>query len=142
MMSGIGGKNTKPELVVRKALHRMGFRYRLHVTGLPGKPDMVFSKYSAIILINGCFWHKHNCHLFKWPATHKGFWRKKILATNVRDKRNLVIYVDMGWRVLIIWECAIKGKTRLPLAKVVNDVANWLKSGEKHYEIKGAVTCH
>ncbi len=78
MMSGIRGKNTKPELVIRSALHRAGYRFRLHTRSLPGKPDLVLPKYRAAIFVNGCFWHGHDCHLFKWPGTRKDFWRAKI----------------------------------------------------------------
>lgn len=78
MMSGIQGKNTKPELTIRKGLHALGFRYRLHGKTLPGKPDLVFPKYKAVIFIHGCFWHAHHCHLFKWPSTRVDFWQEKI----------------------------------------------------------------
>ena len=77
MMAGIRGKDTKPELVLRRALHHLGLRYRLHVSGLPGRPDMALPKYRAAIEVQGCFWHRHKCHLFKWPLTRKDFWRKK-----------------------------------------------------------------
>ncbi len=137
MMAGIKGVNTRPELLVRKGLHRKGFRYRLHLEGLPGKPDMVFSKYGALILINGCFWHHHDCHLFKWPSTRKGFWRKKILANKARDLRNMATYNDLGWKSLVIWECAIKGKTRRPIDEIVNTAANWIQFDTQSSEIKG-----
>ena len=127
MMSGISGKNTKPEMLIRKGLHRRGFRYRLHKSDLPGKPDLVFPKYKAIILINGCFWHQHDCHLFKWPSTREEFWRKKILGNKARDERNLKIYSELGWKVLVIWECAIKGKTRRPLSEVIETAVEWLQ---------------
>ena len=91
-MSRIQDKNTKPELIIREGLHRQGFRYRLHSPRLPGKPDMVFPKPRAIILINGCFWHQHECHLFKWPKTRKDFWQKKIFSNRDRAKRNKLLY--------------------------------------------------
>ena len=78
MMSGIRGKNTRPELLIRKGLHARGFRFRLHDKRLPGKPDLVLPKYSAVIFVHGCFWHGHDCHLFKWPQSRREFWRKKI----------------------------------------------------------------
>lgn len=137
MMSGIRGINTRPELLIRKGLHRKGFRYRLHHQGLPGKPDMVFRKYGAIILINGCFWHQHDCHLFKWPSTRKDFWRKKILGNKMRDERNSATYTKLGWKVLVIWECAIKGKTRRPINEIVNTAANWLQFDSQNSEIQG-----
>jgi len=137
MMAGISGKNSKPELLIRKALHRMGYRYRIHYTGLPGKPDMVFPMYHAIILINGCFWHRHNCHLFKWPATRKDFWHKKILASMARDERNLAYYKKLGWKVLVIWECSIKGKTRINVNEVVKLTVDWLRNEKQSFEITG-----
>ncbi|WP_067581921.1 very short patch repair endonuclease [Endozoicomonas ascidiicola] len=137
MMSGIKGKNTKPELLIRKALYSEGFRYRLHATELPAKPDLVLPKYKAIILINGCFWHGHNCHLFKWPSTRPEFWRKKIEANQVRDQSNLKLLHSMGWRVLIAWECSIKGKYRLPFDQVIDLIKNWLLVGNQFIEIRG-----
>src|SRR5690349_2323893 len=97
MMSGIRGRDTQPELLIRKSLHKQGFRYRLHYKDLPGKPDLVFPAYKAIILINGCFWHGHQCHLFKWPATRREFWKTKITANQTRDARNLSTYSELGW---------------------------------------------
>lgn len=136
-MSGIRGKNTRPELVIRQGLHRLGFRYRLHYPGLPGKPDMVFPKYRAIILINGCFWHRHKCHLFKWPSTRRDFWKQKIESNVIRDRRNLKLYADRGWKVLTIWECALKGRERLPIDEVVHTAANWVQFDSIDAEIKG-----
>ena len=136
-MLSIRGRDTKPEMLIRQGLHHMGFRYRLHANNLVGKPDMVFPKYKAIILINGCFWHAHDCHLFKWPSTRKDFWREKILNNKKRDERNLNRYTELGWKVLVIWECAIKGKTRRPVSEVVNTAANWLQFDNQHSEIKG-----
>lgn len=137
MMSGIRGKNTKPELVIRSGLHRLRFRYRLHYGDLPGKPDIVFPKYQAIILVNGCFWHGHGCNLFKWPTTRPDFWRNKIRTNQVRDQRNLNTYAAEGWRTLVIWECALKGAERRDPEKIVELVARWLKSGTESAEIEG-----
>jgi len=137
MMSGIQGKDTKPELIIRRGLHRMGFRYRLHHSSLPGKPDMVFPKFGAVILVNGCFWHQHDCHMFKWPKTRREFWRKKITGNRARDIRNLEIYEKLGWKVLIVWECAVKGKARKPTSEVIQKTANWLQFESLPSEIKG-----
>ena len=136
-MSGIRGKDTSPELLIRKALFRKGFRYRLHYPGLPGKPDLVFPKYRAIVLINGCFWHGHGCHLFKWPKTRHEFWKDKISGNVERDHRNLGELHELGWRVLVVWECAVKGKQRLSSEEVVTRVAKWLRSGANDMEITG-----
>ena len=139
MMSGIRGKDTKPELIVRSRLHRRGFRYRLHYGDLPGKPDMVFPKYHAVILVNGCFWHGHDCHLFKWPSTRAEFWRAKIKSNQVRDARNIDAYSTRGWRTLVIWECALKGRDRKDPDEVAALAARWLRSKVTTAEIKGKV---
>jgi len=137
MMSGIQSKNTKPELLVRRGLHGLGFRYSLHSKTLPGKPDLVFAKYKAIIQINGCFWHAHDCHLFTWPKTRKHFWETKLKSNQQRDKQNLEQYQKLGWRVLSIWECALKGNGRLPSSDVIVIAAKWLKSDSRKAEIRG-----
>jgi len=137
MMSGIRGKNTKPEIVIRKGLHALGFRYRLHSPKLPGKPDIVIRKYRAIILINGCFWHAHDCHLFKWPSTRKEFWEEKILSNTSRDQKNLKYYSDAGWKTLIIWECALKGKTKLPLESILDSIVYWIVHDTTDRNIQG-----
>ena len=137
MMAGIRGKDTKPELSVRKALHARGYRYRLHNSSLPGKPDMSFPKYRAVILVNGCFWHGHNCHLFKWPSTRQEFWRKKITTNKQRDEETWQALREQGWRVGVIHECALKGKTRLDPDKVISAIEKWLPSGSGNLAIEG-----
>ena len=138
MMAGITGKNTKPEIIVRKGLHAMGFRYRLHARNLPGKPDLVFPRYKAVIFVNGCFWHGHGCHLFKWPSTREEFWKEKITGTMERDSRKLAALQCEGWRTLVIWECALKGRTRLPVETVIGSAAQWLSSGTSYLELTGS----
>lgn len=137
MMSGIKGKNTKPELIIRKGLHLLGFRFRLHDRKLPGQPDLVFAKYHAVIFVHGCFWHAHDCHLFKWPASNEDFWREKIGGNIERDHRNITALKDMDWRVMVIWECALRGRTRRPLDEVIETVARWLKTESGSSEIAG-----
>lgn len=136
-MSGIQGKNTRPELIVRKALFARGYRYRLHSRHLPGKPDLVFPKYRAVVLIHGCFWHLHDCHLFKWPSTRPEFWKNKLQGNRERDARKQEEIADLGWRILIIWECTLKGKTKLDLDIIINRVENFLKSDSLFEEITG-----
>jgi DNA mismatch endonuclease (patch repair protein) len=128
MMSGIKGKNTRPELVIRKALFARGFRYRLHDKNLPGKPDLVFPKYKAVIMIHGCFWHGHDCHLFKWPSSNTEFWRTKINRNQEVDERNRSKLLDKGWRVLEIWECALKGSKKLEFDILMELVTDWFQS--------------
>ena len=137
MMSGIRGKNTKPELLIRKGLFARGFRYRLHDKHLPGKPDLVLPKYAAVIFVHGCFWHGHDCHLFKWPKTRHAFWRKKILRNRVNDTEACTRLKAEGWYILTIWECALKGRTRRPLDKVLDATADWLVYGTRDRQIRG-----
>ena len=136
-MSGIRGKNTKPELVVRKALHARGFRYRLHCK-LPGKPDLCLPKYGAVIFVHGCFWHGHDCHLFKWPSTRPEFWREKIARNRHVDAAAYEQLQEQEWRVATVWECALKGRTRLQLEEVVQRLEGWLLSDLASLEIEGA----
>ena len=137
MMSGIRGKDTKPELLIRKSLHARGFRYRLHDSKLPGKPDLAFPRYKAVIEIHGCFWHGHDCHLFKWPSSRKAFWKGKITGNMERDRKNHAALEQLGWRILTIWECALKGRTHKPLDDVIEQTASWLRSGKSNSEITG-----
>ena len=136
MMSGIRGKNTKPELLIRKALHSRGFRYRLHCD-LPGKPDICLPKHRAVIFVHGCFWHGHDCHLFKWPSTRPEFWRAKIGRNGEVDRAVESRLSDDRWRVAVIWECALKGRERLPLEDVISTCANWLRSDRMRLEVRG-----
>lgn len=138
MMSGIRDKNTKPEVVIRKALFSKGFRYRLHDKNLPGKPDLVLPKYNSVILINGCFWHGHDCYLFKLPASNTEFWGKKIARNCQNDKKAIAELKRMGWRVLTIWECAIRGRNKIGLDKVVDLTSKWIRQeGKSVHEIRG-----
>ena len=140
MMSGIRGKNTKPEMAVRSALHRLGFRFRLHARDLPGKPDLVFRKHRAVIFVHGCFWHGYDCHLFRWPATRQDFWRSKINGNMARDRNCRSPLSDAGWRVAVVWECALKGRARLPPGAVAQRCAAWLESDQPETGIRGDET--
>lgn len=104
MMSGIRGKNTKIEVLVRKGLFARGFRYRINDKKLPGKPDIVLSKYKAVIFTHGCFWHGHDCHLFKWPSTRPEWWRSKIDGNRERDNQVRRLLEEAGWRQCHVWE--------------------------------------
>ena len=136
-MAAIKGRHTTPEMQVRKALHAAGFRYRLHAKELPGKPDLVFPRYQAAVFVNGCFWHHHDCHLFKWPATRTDFWKAKIDGNTANDQRAAQTLLDAGWRVATIWECALKGRTRLDPRVAMQRLARWLVSDEKTITIRG-----
>jgi DNA mismatch endonuclease (patch repair protein) len=139
MMSGIRGKNTKPELMIRKGLFALGFRYRLHASGVPGKPDIVLKKFRATIFVNGCFWHGHDCHLFSMPSTRTEFWQQKIARNAERDRTVTTSLREHGWRQMIVWECALKGKGRLDFDNVMPRIAEWLRGQEQFAEITGVV---
>lgn len=137
-MSGIRSKNTRPELFVRRSLHALGYRYRLHKRDIPGTPDLCLSRFNAVIFVNGCFWHGHDCHLFKVPKTRKNFWIEKISATRTRDGITREKLRNLGWRQLTVWECAIKGKTSLEGMDIVGHIIDWLNSGSQEMEITGS----
>lgn len=137
-MSGIRGKNTRPELVIRKGLHAAGFRYRLHDRSLPGKPDLVLPRYRAVVMVNGCFWHMHDCHLFRWPSSRPEFWREKILRNVENDRRAADKLRVQGWRIATIWECALKGRTKLDHTEVMQALAVWLNSSDETITIRGS----
>jgi DNA mismatch endonuclease, patch repair protein len=136
-MSGIRGKNTKPEMIIRRGLHARGFRYILHDKRLPGKPDLVLPKYRAVIFINGCFWHGHNCHLFKWPKTRPKFWLRKIERNREIDQTAVATLKGYEWRCCVVWECALKSPSRLLEGDVVKRISKWLRSEKREITIRG-----
>lgn len=123
-MSHIRSKNSKPEEIVRKYLFAHGFRYRKNVKGLPGCPDIVLKKYRTVIFINGCFWHKHDCGRFVWPASNEMYWRNKIEHNVARDSQSYQQLKELGWKVLVVWECelkrAMRDKTLQKLIEAIN----------------------
>ena len=137
MMSGIRSTNTKPEIILRKALHRMGFRYTLHAKNVPGKPDMAFPSRKAAVFVNGCFWHGHDCRFFKQPQTRPEFWSAKIERNRVRDEVVREQLTSAGWRQLTVWECAIRGAGSDAPSKVATKIAEWLRSKSAVAEIRG-----
>lgn len=109
MMSGIRGKDTQPEMKVRRFLHAKGFRYRLHVSALPGRPDICLAKYGVVILVQGCFWHRHEgCQLSYIPATNRGKWKEKFRRNVQRDRKTIRALMEDGWRVIVLWECGLR----------------------------------
>lgn len=138
MMAGIRGKNTRPEMIVRQGLHAAGFRFRLHDRKLAGAPDLVLPRYRTAVFVNGCFWHGHDCPLFRWPKTRQDFWRTKITGNVERDGRNTEKLRQANWRILTIWECALKGPVRIGAENVVRTAAEWLKSNDNTGTIRGA----
>jgi DNA mismatch endonuclease, patch repair protein len=137
-MSRIRGRDTKPEIILRQGLHRAGLRFRLHASKLPGRPDLVFPRHYAAILVHGCFWHGHNCPMFRLPATRPEFWSAKIRANRERDSRALTALRDSGWRVLTVWECSLKGPARLPLQEVLCGCAAFVRGTSPSATLTGS----
>lgn len=137
MMAGIRSKNTKPELLVRKELHRLGFRYRLHAKDIPGSPDFVLPRYRVAFFVNGCFWHGHNCHLFKLPSTRAKFWKTKIERNVQRDLEVKNQLAEKDWRRVVVWECALKGKMKLELNQLLSAIASCVTNDECNREFSG-----
>lgn len=125
-MSRIRGRDTKPEMLIRRGLHALGLRYRLHDKSLPGSPDLVFPRYRTAAFVHGCFWHAHGCLLSKLPKTHTEFWQSKLSANAARDQRVIEDLKSQGWRVLVIWECALRGKERRNLSAVIMQASQFI----------------
>jgi len=139
-MSHIRGRDTRPEMFIRRGLHARGLRYRLQDRNLPGRPDLVFPKYRAVIFVHGCFWHGHNCSLFRLPATRPEFWTKKINANRIRDARACEDLATLGWRVLIVWECSLKGPSRWSTEKLLDACVAFVGSDTPQQQISGLPT--
>lgn len=128
MMAGIRGTNTKPELAIRRGLHAMGLRFRLHAKDVPGRPDLVLPRFRAAVFIHGCFWHGHDCGLFRMPGTRREFWEAKIARNRDRDIEVASALEGIGWRRLTIWECAIRGRSSIGLVETLQQSARWIRS--------------
>ena len=129
MMAGIGGRDTKPERLVRKGLHARGLRYVLGGAGLPGKPDIVLPGRQVAIFVHGCFWHNHQCHLSKLPASNRPFWENKLTTNQSRDTVALISLLSAGWRVATVWECATRGKSAISnLDAAIDQIVDWIRS--------------
>lgn len=130
MMSAIGSKNTSPELILRKLLHRLGFRFRLHSHKLPGRPDIVLPKYKLVVFVHGCFWHRHEgCRFASTPASNIKFWNDKFQKNIERDIRVKKSLTETGWRHLTVWECRIKALTAAD--KLPMQLSRWIRSDRK-----------
>lgn len=127
-MSGIRGKNTRGEILLRRGLHARGFRFRINARHLPGTPDVVLPRYRTVMFFNGCFWHQHDCSLFRWPKTREEFWREKLGRNRERDERIARQLIEDGWRVGILWECGLKAAGKNPSA-LLDDIGTWIRTG-------------
>lgn len=134
MMSGIRGKDARPELLLRRALHARGFRYRLHPKTMNGRPDMVLTKHRVAVFVHGCFWHRHEgCRFASTPATRAEFWAAKFAANIRRDQKVVATLSENGWRIAIVWECALKKQANVDLT--VEQLADWILEGGSFIEI-------
>ncbi|MDT0633331.1 DNA mismatch endonuclease Vsr [Spectribacter hydrogenoxidans] len=130
MMSGIRGSNTRPEIRVRRYLHRSGLRFRLHRAGLPGRPDIVLPRFRAALFVHGCFWHRHDgCRYTTSPKTRPAFWESKFRQNVERDRKNVNDLLELGWRVLVIWECGIRNHPDRMM-----EIADWIRGPESFSE--------
>jgi DNA mismatch endonuclease (patch repair protein) len=136
-MSRIRGRDTKPEMLLRRGLHARGLRFRLHARELPGRPDLVFPRHRAAIQVHGCFWHGHGCPMCKLPATRPEFWAAKLNGNRERDQRTGQALRDAGWRLLTVWECSLKGPARLPLDEVLTRCAEFVRGDATEDAIAG-----
>ena len=137
-MAGIKGKDTKPELQIRRLLHRLGYRFRLHRKDLPGRPDVVLAKYRKAVFVHGCFWHGHaNCSLFRLPRSREDFWAEKIAANRTRDARTQAAIHELGWKTVTVWECAMKGRSALTGDTLAEGLLAAIASPSESYEIRG-----
>lgn len=136
-MARIRGRDTRPEMTVRRLLHAQGFRFRLHRRDLPGRPDIVLTRWKTAIFVHGCFWHGHHCPLFRWPASNPDFWRTKIEGNMSRDAAALLSLHSTGWRSLVVWECALKGRGRLTPEALAEALASFITASAQSGEIGG-----
>lgn len=129
MMAGIRGSNTRPELLVRRALHARGLRFSLHKRSLPGTPDIVLTRWHTVVFVHGCFWHWHGCKLSKMPGTNVEFWRAKLRTNVANDARHRISLERTGWKVVYVWECELKGKSPEAIAAVIDRVERQIREG-------------
>ena len=137
MMSGIRSRHTKPERIIRSGLHRLGFRFALHSRKLSGTPDLVLPRYRAAIFVHGCFWHRHNCEFFKMPSTRTGFWKAKFARNRSNDIAARKELANEGWRVLVVWECALRDRSESEVTAILLRAASWIKGHRKSLELSG-----
>jgi DNA mismatch endonuclease (patch repair protein) len=135
IMSRIRGSHTKPERIVRSMLHSNGYRYRLHNKKLIGTPDIVLKKYQAVIFVHGCFWHGHDCQRYSKPKSNKKFWIDKVFRNQRRDKKTIKALLKDGWRVSVVWECALKPKN---LESVFRKLDSWIQSRRVFLDVRSS----
>lgn len=137
-MSRVGHKNTKPEMIVRRGLHSYGLRYRLESKELPGTPDILLPRYRVVIFVHGCFWHRHGCRKNTFPSTNTEFWSAKFEKNVARDRNAIISLHELSWRVLVVWECAVTGRKRIPLCLLLDRICKFIFSESDSDEIWGS----
>ena len=130
VMSRIRGRDTKPEMTVRRTLHGLGFRYRLHRRDLPGKPDIVLTRWKTVVQVNGCFFHGHACPAFRLPSSNREFWQEKIRRNQARDEVTAEALRQQGWRVFTVWECALRGPRKIGPGRLGDLLAAVIRGNE------------
>jgi DNA mismatch endonuclease (patch repair protein) len=135
IMASVGQKDTGAELLLRRAIHKIGLRYRLHDRSLPGSPDLVFRRSHAVVFVHGCYWHSHGCYKSTVPKSRRTFWTDKFTANEQRDERNSQLLLQSGWRIMIVWECTLLGKNALPAHEVARHVRAWLLGVDTRGEV-------
>lgn len=136
VMSRIKAKDTGPEIYIRNIIYSAGFRYRLHAKRIPGRPDIVLRRWKTLIFVNGCFWHGHDCHGTRRPKSNRKFWNAKIKRNIERDANNLAECRRLGWRVLVVWECALRGKGRWTEERLAREMSAWIERDAKRASSK------
>lgn len=140
-MAAVRGRDTKPELIIRSALHHAGFRFRLNRRDVPGKPDLLLPRYRAALFVHGCFWHGHDCDRFRQPGGDNAeFWRQKIGRNRARDAEVTAQLARAGWRQMVVWECAFIGRRKRDIDDVAVAIADWLRSTEQRAELAGCMS--
>ena len=139
IMSSVRQKHTRPEKLLRSVLHKSGLRFKLHDKGLPGSPDLVFPRFGAVVFVHGCYWHSHGCYRSTVPKTRREFWEEKFRANRQRDTRNIERLLLRGWRVMVVWECAVVGKHALAPDDISGIVSAWLKGAQPRGELSGKI---
>lgn len=128
-MSRIRSRDTQPELLIRRGLHAQGFRFRLHHRHLPGRPDLVLTRHRTVVFVNGCFWHSHGCHISRMPEMRREYWQPKLDRTVDRDRDAASVLRTRGWRIVTVWECAVRGRTRLVFDDVIAKIERFVRFG-------------
>jgi len=134
LMASVRQRDTKPEMIVRRGLHARGLRYRLNERNLPGSPNLVFPRFGTVVFVHGCFWHAHGCRLSKLPGSRQDYWGPKLEANAARDSRAIAALLDTGWRVLVIWECGLKGPGRLGEAALADRAEQFIRNGKRRLQ--------